>query len=473
MKQELVQYLQQQIRTASSRLRRFTHDPEGKPYPKRLMFKELEEHIELFLARKSNNPMVIIPGFRGVGKTTVMSQLCAEYQQKGMSVLFLSVEEAKNLFNVGITELMSAYEDILGTPLETVQEPILIFLDEVQCDPQWAVALKILFEKVSKVFFCCTGSAAVILQTTPNLARRALFEKMTPLCFTEYEMIKNNIAPPAINEKIKQAIYFSKDAQEVYDNLLSLQSKVHQYWTSINRKDMRSCLSCGTLPFSFMMPNETFVYDSISLLLDKIIKVDLPMLGHFDMNTLGVVKRILYAIAENDTTSLSDLEERFAVNRLTISNIFEALEKAELLIKIPAYGSNMTAAKKANKYLFMSPAIRMSFFYITGQESTYLTRQGKLLEDSIGSHLYREFILKGQGAIRYDSAQGGADFILQILNNKQIIIEVGMGDKNKKQIINSMKKIKSDYNLIFSKTELSIDKELNTIFIPLDYYFLM
>ena len=121
----------------------------------------------------------------------------------------------------------------------------------------------------------------------------------------------------------------------------------------------------------------------------------------------------------------------------------------------------------------MSPAIRMSFFYFTGQESTYLTRQGKLLEDSIGAHLYQEFILKGQGAIRYDSEQGGADFILQILNNKQIIIEVGLGNKNKKQILNSMKKINSDYNLIFSNSGLEFDKESKIVSIPLDYYFLM
>ncbi len=473
MNQDLIHYLQQQTRTILDRLTRFIRDPNGQSYPKRLIFKELSNYIALFLAQKSTHNLLIIPGFRGVGKTTLMAQLCAEYQSKGIKVLFISIEEVKNLLGVGILELMSAFEEILGTPLETVQEPIIVFLDEVQTDPNWAIALKILFEKVSKVFFCCTGSAAVILQTTPNLARRAIFEKMTPLRFTEYQTIKNNIAEPQLGEKIRQAIYFSKDAQEVYDHLSTLQAQVHQYWMNINRMDIRGYLSSGTLPFSFMMPNETMVFDSILLLLDKIIKIDLPMLGHFDTNTLGVVKRILFAIAESDAISLNELEQRFNINRLTIANIFEALEKAEVLIKIPSYGSNMSIAKKPNKYLFMAPAMRMAFFYITGQESTYLTRQGKLLEDAVGAHLYREFILKGQGAIRYDAAIGGADFILQILNQKQIIIEVGMGDKNKKQIITSMKKINSDYNIIFSQSELSIDKEHQIVSIPLDYYFLM
>ncbi|MBI4234960.1 ATP-binding protein [Candidatus Peregrinibacteria bacterium] len=473
MNQGLVQYLQQQIRTTNERLKRFTHSPDGKKHPRRFIFVKLQKYIDDFVGKKSENRMVVIPGFRGVGKTTLMAQTCTEYQHKVEKILFLSIEDAKNLFDAGIAELMSAYEEILGNNLESVKEPILIFLDEIQSDPKWAVTLKSLFEKTSNIFFCCTGSSALVLQTTTNLARRAVFEKMPPMCFPEYEMIKNGVYPPKLKEKIRQAVYFSLSAEDVYNNLLPLQASVHQYWSKVNRADIRAYLAYGTLPFSFVMPNESAVYDSISLLLDKIIRQDLPILGNFDQNTLGVVKRIIFAIAENDTTSLNVLEDKFKINRLTIASIFDALEKAELLIKIPAYGSNMTIAKKPNKYLFMSPAIRMSFFYFTGQESTYLTRQGKLLEDSIGSHLYREFIIRDQGAIRYDSQQGGADFILQILNNKQIIIEVGMGDKDKKQILNSMKKINSDYNLIFSSSGLAIDKEAKTVSIPLEYYFLM
>lgn len=474
MNQELVRYLQQQIRTTDDRLRRFTHNPQGEKYPSRFMFVKLKQYVNDFLTKKTDKKLIIIPGFRGVGKTTMVAQVCTEFKNKTPNILFLSVEDAKNLFDAGIAELMSAYENILGYDLESAKEPILIFLDEIQSDSKWAVTLKSLFEKTTNIFFCCTGSSAVALQTTQNLARRAIFEKMPPMCFTEFEMIKNKIYPiSGLRDIIRETVYFSKGADEVYNGLKRLSPLVNQYWTKVNRADIRQYLSYGTLPFSFIMPNETAVYDSISLLLDKIIQLDLPTLGNFDTDTLGVVKRILFAIAENDTTSLNVLEDRFKINRLTIANIFDALEKAELLIKVPAYGSNMTIAKKANKYLFMAPAIRMSFFYYTGQESTYLTRQGKLLEDSVGSHLYREFIIRGGSAMRYDSAQGGADFIVQIENKKQVIIEVGMGTKDKKQIANSLKKINSDYNLVISNSELKIDQELKTIFVPLDFYFLM
>lgn len=472
--QELVQYLQQQIRTTNERSKRFTHSIDGKEYPRRDLFVKLQCYINDFLAKKSGTKMIVMPGFRGVGKTTLMAQLCTSCMSKVDDILFLSIEDAVNLFGAGIAELMAAYEQILGSDLESILKPMVIFLDEIQNDPKWAVSLKSLFEKTTNIFFCCTGSSAVTLQATPNLARRAIFEKLPPMSFTEYEMIQNGIEIPLLlKEKIKHAVYFSLDAKAAYTELLQLQSAVNQYWTNINRKDVGKYLAYGTLPFALVMPNETAVYDSISLLLDKIIKIDLPTLGNFDNNTLGAIKKLLFVIAENDVTSLGALEERFKINRLTIASIFDALEKAELLIKIPAYGSNMTVAKKANKYLFMSPAIRMAFFYITGQNSTYLVRQGKLLEDSYGSHLYREFMLNGLGAIRYDSEQGGADFILQIQNNKQLIIEIGMGGKDRKQILSSMKKITSDYNLILSGSELSIDQELTTVSVPLDYYFLM
>ena len=474
MKKEEIGYLQQQIRTARDRVRRCTHSPKGEEYPQRFLFSRIKGCIDGFLDKSQNSRMVIVPGFRGVGKTTLMAQLYSAYEDCFEHILFLSVEEFHCLFGGGINEMISAFENIIGEDIEAIKKPALIILDEVQVDPKWAVSLKILFDKTSNVFFCCTGSSAVTLQATTDLARRAIFEVMSPMSFVEYEMVMNNIfVSSVLRERIFRSVYCSKDYQEVLKELQLLQGEVNKYWSAIDRHDVKKYLSYGTLPFSLLMPNEQAVYDAISLLLDKVIRYDLPSLGNFDHDTLGLVKQILFAIAENDTTSLTALEERFRINRLTISNIFDALEKAELLIKVPAYGSNMNVARKPNKYLFMSPAVRMSFFNITGRGDTYLTRQGRLLEDSVASHLYRDFVLRGQGAIRYDSAQGGADFVLQIMNNKQVLIEVGMGKKDVKQIVGTNKRIKSDYNLVFSDNDLKVDEDSKTVFVPLDYYFLM
>lgn len=474
MKQELIQYLQKQILTTDDRLRHFTHSSNGEKYPQRFLYVKIKKYINDFLDKKSSNRMVIIPGFRGVGKTTLMAQICSNFKKQDVQVFFLSVEDLRNYFDVGINEITSAYEKIIGEYLESLKKPIIIFLDEVQTDPRWAITLKSLFERTNNVFLCVTGSSAIVLQSTPNIARRAIFEPMTPMCFGEYQMIKNKIYPIAgLKNKIREAIYLSPTAQDVYKNLSDLEGKVNGYWSNIDRNDIKKYLSYGTFPFAQIMPDEISIYNNISLLLEKIIKQDMPTLGNFDQETLGAVKRILFAIAENDVTSLVTLANEFGISRLTLANIFDVLEKAELLVKIPPHGSNMTIANKPNKYLFMSPAIRMSFFYFSGNEGTYSTRQGKLLEDSIGAHLYREFILRSDGIIRYDSAQGGADFILQIGNSKKIVIEVGLGNKDKKQVMGTMRKIKSDYGIIFSSSELKIDAQENIVSVPLDYYFLM
>lgn len=477
MQQELIQYLQKQIRTTEDRINKYTHNLKGEALPSRFMFIKIKKYLNDFLDRKSSNRLIIIPGLRGVGKTTLMAQICGDIlnKNKKIKVLFISVDEVKNLFNVGISEIMQAYEEILKVDLESLQEEIVIFFDEVQSDPKWAKALKILHDKTSKIFFCCTGSSAVILQTTPDIARgRAIFERMTPMCFAEYEMVGNKIYPTKqLKNDIREAIYLSNDAMEVHQKLGSLQGAVNEYWSKIDRRDVDKFLTFGSLPFTLQLPNESAIYDAIALLLDGIIKKDLPLLGNFDIKTLTQARRLLFVLAENDTTSLNTLEKILRIDRLTILGLLDAFEKAELLVKVSAYGSNMSVAKKPAKYLFMSSAIRMSFFSVAGQENTFMTRKGKLLEDSVGAHLYREFILRGGGAFRYDSAQSGADFILQIGNTRQIIIEVGLGKKDRKQILSSMRRIKCEYGIVFSSNPLMIDEEEKIINVPLDYYFLM
>lgn len=63
---------------------------------------------------------------------------------------------------------------------------MVLFLDEVQYDKTWGLALKSLYDRTDKVFIFSTGSAALMLNTNADIARRTVFEKMQPLSFTEY-----------------------------------------------------------------------------------------------------------------------------------------------------------------------------------------------------------------------------------------------------------------------------------------------
>ena len=94
-------------------------------------------------------------------------------------------------------------------------------------------------------------------------------------------------------------------------------------------------------------------------------------------------------------------------------------------------------------------------------------------EDAAALHLHREFVGQGLGTLTYDPAQGSADFILQIVNQKEVVIEISIGDKWPLQVKNTMQKIKSNYGIIVSNNELKkIDGE-EIIQIPLQYFLMM
>ena len=129
---------------------------------------------------------------------------------------------------------------------------------------------------------------------------------------------------------------------------------------------------------------------------------------------------------------------------------------------------------KPSKYLFVSPTIRAAFLGITGKHSTFLNDFGKYLEDVTAMHLTHEFTAKGIGDIRYDPEKGGADFIIQIDNKKQIVIEIGMGKKDCRQSIKTLKKISGDYAITISDTtDIEHLKKQSIVKIPMKFFLMM
>lgn len=477
-KETIFHYIQSQIGTNPIRLQNYTQDSNGNAYPKRHAFVKIKKYADDFMKGNKDTRWIIIPGFRGVGKTTLLAQTYFYLKEnfkniKPERIIYISLDEIRDL-NVHFNEIVENYFELLKTKIELIDSPVILLLDEVQYDPNWATVLKTIWDKTKNVFVICSGSSAVSLQTNPDIIRRASFEKLYPVSFGEFLMIKYGIYPESdLKKDLKDAIYFCSNAEESFARLKKLEEKASLVWTKAPKFAQLEYLETGTFPFAIHAQNKERVYEIIGQLLDKIISKDIQSLGRFDSDTLGLIKRILYILSEADTISFNKLEQILPIKRVTIMNVFDVLEKAELIIKIPAYGSGIAGAKKPTKYLFMSPAIRQSLMGISGLTGTLLTREGKLIEDIAGMHLYREFITPGAGTLTYDSAQNGADFILQIKNRRQLSIEIGRGAKGARQLLNTMKKIKCDYGIAFSKSGLQLLREENIIQIPSYYLLLM
>ena len=477
MQPEIIQYIQNQLARANDRLQPYVRNGRW-IYPRRHAFFKIERYLKDFLKGNRESRWIIIPGLRGVGKTTVVAQtffwLHLQSGVKKNHVLYISVDDIVTA-GFSLRDVLTAYETVLGTNFESIKDPVILLIDEVQQDEQWAAVLKTMYDKARNVFVICTGSSAVQLQSNPDVARRGIYEKLYPLNFSEYQMLKNNIFPvKELKQQLKDVIYDSATAADVHSGLQKLAKVVNAQWSRFASSDIDGFLSTGTLPFT-LQAQQMNIYDRISLLVDRMINKDIQELGKFDAQTLGLIKRLLFIMADaTDGLSVNKVSTTLNIDRNTLTAILDALEKAEVIIRVAPHGSNISAVKKPSKFLFMTPAIRMSLLSITGLDETFLTRRGKLLEDVAGLHFYREFVSTGAGAVTYDTAEGGADFVLQIANKKQIAIEVGMGDKELRQVRNTMSKVKCDYGIVICTSDsVVISKEDGIVKIPLQYFLLM
>jgi predicted AAA+ superfamily ATPase len=273
------------------------------------------------------------------------------------------------------------------------------------------------------------------------------------------------------SETLRKDIFFSKNAKEVYANLKKQENKINKYYSDNSRLDFENYFYYGSLPFMIALENEALVYDQINKSLDRVINKDIPQMGGLSSDITGK----LYAVADMDALNFTTLAEKFGISRPKIAEIFSVLEQAEILHRIYPQGSHFKqVTQKPSKYLFSSPAFRAMYYKTIGSVITDQNARGKLLEDLVGMYLYRLCDKKPIFSLTYDSAKGGADFIIKAGENK-IVIEVGSNKKEYKQVIQTSEKVKANYGIIISEQgdELQFNQEANALKIPLKYFLLV
>lgn len=481
MNNVLLRYIQRQRLAGRNLMLRKTQKDGGGILPQRTMTVLIRKYVNDFLeSPRSSRRWVVIPGLRGVGKTTITAQTYLAIEQNSgqrVNLLYISLDEVVEKLNSNLADIMEAYESVLGMTLESIDKPTFIFIDEVQSDPKWARSLKFIYERTDRVFFLCTGSSATHLQMDADVdGRRAQVDKLYPLSYPEYQVLSQGVLPQkGLKQALVEAIYYSADAAAAYEALKMLETKVNQQWARYDHKSINTYITTGTMPFA-LNSDERSIYTAIKAMVDKVITSDLQSLKHFSTDSIAAMKRLLFVLADSaDIITLDNLAKWVGTSQPQLLNMFDALTKAELLIKVPAHGSNATATRHPSKYCFMSPAIRAAQYDIVGDPSTEATRRGMLLEDVTALHFYREFTTKGRGAITYyyDKEGGHCDFIVKIGNTHQIAIEVGLGHKGMEQVKKTMGRVNCRYGVVFSDSKLRLHKDRPIIAVPHDFFFLM
>lgn len=472
-KNKIIKFLSDQVAHADFKAEAYVFDENKERRPKRSIYKKLDAYLETFLSGDRGVRWVTLTGLRGAGKTTLLSQLYYNKKSQNAHRLFLSVDQIKFL-DVTIYDVLSVYEELIGQPLEALDKPLLLFLDEVQYEKKWGLILKNIYDKANNVFIFATGSSAVAMNKNTDIARRTIYEKLFPLNFCEYLEIKEKKTHVAgLKNTLREVMFSSKTSQEVYAGLVTQEQKIKTYFLGISDIEIDKYINFGSLPFMIALKNESLVYDQINKTLDRVINVDIANEYNFSSEIVSRIPAILYAVADMDVINYTKLSSIFEISRPKVMEIFEALESTETLLRISPYASHLNQARRPSKYLFSSPAFRSMYYKLIGNIISEKNSMGKLYEDLVGMYLHRILYKRNVVAsLTYDSAQGGADFIFSV-GSEKIVIEVGVGNKDFRQVLATANKSKPKYSIIISgRDELEHSSEANAVKIPLKYFLL-
>lgn len=475
---EISKYVYARLAQAPSFVKNRTTATDGKPMPFRQTAIKLQEYADAFIREQegaNENRIIVLPGLRGVGKTTMLLQLYDFLIKKQNisqdKILYFSTDELKDYIGASISEVINVFvEDILKSSLSSLNEKIFILIDEAHFDEKWSAAAKIVYDQSKNIFLLLTGSSALNIEMGVDLARRARKEKVFPLNFSEYLLLKYGLNADDEMSKPVMALIFNateKNTEDAANKENNLVRKALSTGKPLD-KEFAAFIASGDLPFSIGMEEKT-VYERIFSMVERIIEKDVFVVQSFNTETRAIIKRILYFLASQSPGGTSDtkLAKHLETSSRQIRNILDVLEKTHLIFSVKPYGGASRIVRKPWKYYFLSPSTNAALRFKLGlYDKTNREMLGALVENMAASYLVRmkETINMPTG-IFYDADDGGADFIIKDAKENVIPIEVGYGKKGKKQIENAIKKYKSKYGIIICECP-KIKKEGKIVYIP-------
>ncbi|MEN3014387.1 MAG: AAA family ATPase [Endomicrobiia bacterium] len=465
----------------SQNLEGYIYDEQKHLNPNRFIFVKLKSYILKWLKNEFQEKIILLPGIRGVGKTTLLAQIYFLNKYLNKIDEFRLFDQIINkvyitadnlvLNNLTLKDFFNFYEQYIGSSFENLNKKTLILIDEVHYDKNWVLFLKTLYDRTKShknILIIATGSSAVLLQTTSDLARRSIVEKLYPLNFLEYLILKYQKYPiKGLKQELSEQIFFSSNAEEVFSYLKQQESEILQFWSNLPEKQeivINRYFEIGSFPFNLYIENKTLAIEKVMTIIDKVIEKDILELKRFDVETITKIPNILLLISNSDQVNLTNISKTLSIHIDTLRRVLEVLAKSEVIIKIPSFGKAYSQARKPLKCLFLSPSIR--YCLLRGAVPNEI--RGKLLEDYIALLYAKSIASLNNPQIFYDSSEGGADFILKFSDGRKIVVEVGFNKEALNQIKFTSKKVKPNYSIIIGSQKLEL-VDNSIVKIPLIY----
>lgn len=485
MDESLKYYLDNTVVTKAAIDGRLTHPITNFRYPTRMVYVLLKKYVNDFLKLGLEPRFVSLAGLRGVGKTTLLWQT-ANYIHLNhtKNIYFFNVNTLKNL-DISLHSALEEFQKhILKKKFNELTEPITLLFDEVHDDENWSKTLKILYDEARSAFILCTGSSALLLNQTADLARRMRIEKIYPFKFIEFVTAKTymesndkkTVYPEkGVSSNLKEYLFYSENAEVALKKITALSISINSYFKKIEgvkplqlKELWQGYISYQNIPNFLFFKNKNTINDSILDLFKRVILEDIPKLNT-SYSDYTKIEKLILRLAGSDEINPEKLAGIIGVKQQDINQLIDILAKAELLNVLLPYGGLDSKILKNRKAFFMSPSLRRALLStLYGQELPEQFR-GKLLEDIVVMYLRRVLV---DGVISFTSGNTNVnpDFVIET-RDTPILLEVGTGKTSSKQI--NASKIKYRYGILISNGFTTPALKDNCIHLPLSWFLLI
>ena len=442
----------------------------GKKLKPREGFENLKKLADDFLKGDVENRFIVMPGLRGVGKTTLLFHLYDYLISKGVEnkrILYLPTDYLKDFLGFSLFDAINLFVSEVHhkTPV-TLDKELFLLIDEAQHDDKWSETGKVIYDQSKKIFMIFTGSSAINLEMSVDAVRRTKKESIFPLNFREYLYLKYDInTPPGTSAAIKTLIFTGETSQ--------LEEKENQIMTELLKltnpldKEWERYLSLGGFPLSLYL-DDFDIQERTFNMVERVVEKDLSTIRSFRSQTRNVIFRILMFLALQKPGEVSEnkLANHLDVSSSLVKDILHLLEKTHLIFHVAPFAGAGKTVRKSWKYYFLTPSIKSAINSKIGKNALYNRElMGVLLENLIASYLFK---LK-----ETTRRPKGVDFLLYDYSGKIIPIEVGLGKKGRSQIKKAIRTYHSDYGLVISHDRLKVTRQDDVIFLPVNTFSLM
>jgi hypothetical protein len=275
-----------------------------------------------------NSQLVAILGSRGVGKTTLLLQHIKLYDNTN-DVLFVTADDFYFTTH-RIYDLALEFSQNGGKKL---------YIDEIHKYNGWSTEIKNIYDTIPDLKIVYTGSSILDLEKGgADLSRRKLEYYMPGLSFREYLNISQKLNLP----------------RYTLDEILA--GKVQYPYPDFKPiMHFKKYLEKGYYPF--FKDNEYLL--RLRGILKQIVEVDIPMFAKMQITSGNKLKKLLYVIAQSSPFKPNNakLERDLQLNRNSLPEYFEYLEKAGLINLLREKVSGIKILEKVEKVYLNNPNI--------------------------------------------------------------------------------------------------------------------